>query len=333
MSDTLLLQSQSVFYLLASSLVGLCHLWLHRPHAFMYSLEEAEALCGSYVCVVAGRAIHRRADHLGHRVRGQWQRPSLLASLTASTPGTCMAEPDTGQHACLAALQVTKNAVVKSRYGSTPLSPPSSLTHSPTPCLPVHSEHGVKVSMRSPLMMPTVALIDPLLTVSVPPHVTAHTGLDALCQNIEVRLLSPPCRTPKHETLPYSCPYLPGMRRADAALHTSPMPHSRSCRTRPTLSSTPWPGKASPGPSARLHPSTLLTRHAPVVSEDTQSSVSNSDVPTTLSPCAPPAATNRAARSLRTAYRRGGDILAREDMALASVMGGLALANAKLGRG
>ena len=35
-------------------------------------------------------------------------------------------------------------------------------------------------------MLPSVALVDPLLTVSVPPHVTAQTGLDALCQNIEV---------------------------------------------------------------------------------------------------------------------------------------------------
>jgi alcohol dehydrogenase class IV len=40
----------------------------------------------------------------------------------------------------------------------------------------------------------------------------------------------------------------------------------------------------------------------------------------------------RASRSLRAAYRFGGDLVAREDMALASVMGGLALANAKLGK-
>ncbi len=45
--------------------------------------------------------------------------------------------------------------------------------------------HGVKVSLRSPLMLPRLALIDPELTYSVPPAVTASTGLDALTQLIE----------------------------------------------------------------------------------------------------------------------------------------------------
>jgi alcohol dehydrogenase class IV len=39
----------------------------------------------------------------------------------------------------------------------------------------------------------------------------------------------------------------------------------------------------------------------------------------------------RAARSLREAYEDGGNTAAREDMALASLLGGLALANSKLG--
>jgi len=39
----------------------------------------------------------------------------------------------------------------------------------------------------------------------------------------------------------------------------------------------------------------------------------------------------RAARSLRRAYEHGDDMHAREDMALASLFGGMALANAKLG--
>ena len=46
-------------------------------------------------------------------------------------------------------------------------------------------EEGVKVSLRSPLMLPTVAVVDPLLTHSMPPEVTASTGLDALTQCIE----------------------------------------------------------------------------------------------------------------------------------------------------
>jgi alcohol dehydrogenase class IV len=46
-------------------------------------------------------------------------------------------------------------------------------------------EHGVKVSMRSPLMLPTAAVVDPELTWDVPADVTASTGLDALAQVIE----------------------------------------------------------------------------------------------------------------------------------------------------
>jgi alcohol dehydrogenase class IV len=46
-------------------------------------------------------------------------------------------------------------------------------------------EERVKVSLRSPLMLPAVALVDPELTYSVPPDVTAWTGLDALTQCLE----------------------------------------------------------------------------------------------------------------------------------------------------
>ncbi|MGB4271288.1 MAG: iron-containing alcohol dehydrogenase [Propionicimonas sp.] len=46
-------------------------------------------------------------------------------------------------------------------------------------------EHQVKVSLRSASMLPTVALVDPELTVGCPPDVTAHAGLDALVQCIE----------------------------------------------------------------------------------------------------------------------------------------------------
>jgi alcohol dehydrogenase class IV len=46
-------------------------------------------------------------------------------------------------------------------------------------------EYGVKVSLRSPLMLPGLAVVDPGLTLSVPPSVTAVTGLDALTQLIE----------------------------------------------------------------------------------------------------------------------------------------------------
>lgn len=105
-------------------------------------------------------------------------------------------------------------------------------------------EHGVKVSLRSPLMLPGVALVDPELTYSLPPAVTASTGLDALTQLIE--------------------PFV--------SLKSNPMTDA-ICREG--------------------------MRHA--------------------------------ARSLRRAYENGTDVQARESMSLASLFGGMALANAALG--
>ncbi|MCB9449971.1 MAG: iron-containing alcohol dehydrogenase [Anaerolineaceae bacterium] len=105
-------------------------------------------------------------------------------------------------------------------------------------------EHRVKVSLRSPLMLPTLALVDPELTYNLPPKLTASTGMDALTQLIE-----------------------------------------------PLLS---WTA-----------------------------------IPLTDAVCRE--GLWRAARSLRQAYEKGNDTAAREDMALASLMGGMALANAKLG--
>src|SRR5579862_8425801 len=46
-------------------------------------------------------------------------------------------------------------------------------------------EHRVKVSIRSPLMLPRIALVDPELTLDLPAEITATTGLDALTQLIE----------------------------------------------------------------------------------------------------------------------------------------------------
>lgn len=105
-------------------------------------------------------------------------------------------------------------------------------------------EHGVKVSLRSLMMLPRLALVDPELTYSVPPDVTASTGLDALTQVIE----------------PFTC---------------------------------------------------------------------NAPNPLTDAICRE--GMRRAARSLRRAYERGDDMAAREDMAVVSLFGGLALANARLG--
>lgn len=104
--------------------------------------------------------------------------------------------------------------------------------------------HHVKISLRSPLMLPHLALVDPALTLGLPPAITASTGMDALTQVIE--------------------PY-----------------------------------------------------------------VSNKANPLTDSLCKE--GMQRAARSLRRAYEQGDDAAAREDMSIASLFGGLALANAKLG--
>lgn len=57
--------------------------------------------------------------------------------------------------------EVTKNAVLYSR------------------------RHAVKVSLRSDLMFPRCALIDPQLTHAMPAQLTANTGLDALTQVLE----------------------------------------------------------------------------------------------------------------------------------------------------
>ncbi|RPJ27073.1 MAG: iron-containing alcohol dehydrogenase [Chloroflexi bacterium] len=106
------------------------------------------------------------------------------------------------------------------------------------------AEQNVKVSLRSPWMLPRLALVDPELTYNLPPEITASSGLDALTQLIE------------------------------------------------------------PFVSVKANPMTDA-----ICREGTQ----------------------HAARSLRHAYENGADKEAREGMSLASLLGGLALANAALG--
>jgi alcohol dehydrogenase class IV len=104
--------------------------------------------------------------------------------------------------------------------------------------------HGVKVSLRSDTMLPVRAMVDPDLTLSVPPEMTAGTGLDALTQ----------------------------LQEAFVSHRANPLTDGL-CRE----------------------------------------------------------GLRRAARSLERAFTHGEDGNAREDMALASLFGGLALANAGLG--
>ncbi|HDL77253.1 MAG TPA: iron-containing alcohol dehydrogenase, partial [Lentisphaerae bacterium] len=58
----------------------------------------------------------------------------------------------------------------------------SEMTKNAVICSP---ERGFKKSMRFDQMIPTAAVVDPELTLSVPPHVTAFGGMDALTQLIE----------------------------------------------------------------------------------------------------------------------------------------------------
>jgi alcohol dehydrogenase class IV len=60
-------------------------------------------------------------------------------------------------------------------------------------------EAGIKVSLRSPFLLPRVAIVDPQLTYSLPPELTASTGLDALTQLIEPFLCTSP--TPPTDAL------------------------------------------------------------------------------------------------------------------------------------
>lgn len=69
----------------------------------------------------------------------------------------CVAVPTTAG----AGSEVTRNAVLRSKA------------------------HGVKVSLRSPGMLPVIALVDPELTRDLPRGVTAATGMDALSQVLE----------------------------------------------------------------------------------------------------------------------------------------------------
>ena len=46
-------------------------------------------------------------------------------------------------------------------------------------------DKGFKVSLRSPLLLARLAVVDPELTLGLPPAITARTGLDALTQLIE----------------------------------------------------------------------------------------------------------------------------------------------------
>ncbi|PLT32741.1 iron-containing alcohol dehydrogenase [Bacillus sp. V5-8f] len=48
-----------------------------------------------------------------------------------------------------------------------------------------NTKDDIKMMIKHPAFLPCVAIVDPTLTISTPPHVTAATGVDALCHAIE----------------------------------------------------------------------------------------------------------------------------------------------------
>jgi alcohol dehydrogenase class IV len=44
---------------------------------------------------------------------------------------------------------------------------------------------NARIGIRSPYVVPSLAILDPLLTITMPPHITASTGMDALSHAIE----------------------------------------------------------------------------------------------------------------------------------------------------
>jgi alcohol dehydrogenase class IV len=74
-------------------------------------------------------------------------------------------------------------------------------------------QHGVKASLRSPMMLARAAVIDPDLTLGLPPAITASTGLDALTQLIE-----PYVSSRANAMVDLFC--IEGMRRVAASLTT-----------------------------------------------------------------------------------------------------------------
>ena len=49
----------------------------------------------------------------------------------------------------------------------------------------VNEETGIKKIIFHPKLMPTIVILDPILTADLPPRITAATGMDALAHNLE----------------------------------------------------------------------------------------------------------------------------------------------------
>ena len=111
--------------------------------------------CGGGAVIDAGKAISALATHPGDPFRFLEIIGQALPLPNAPLP--FLAVPTTAGTGA----EATRNAVLTS------------------------PGHSLKVSLRSPRMVPKVALIDPELALDLPPDLTACTGLDALTQLLE----------------------------------------------------------------------------------------------------------------------------------------------------
>lgn len=129
-------------------------------------ISEAVQLCRKHKCnVVAGLGGGSAID-AAKAIAAMAANPGELTDylevigknnpLTVS-PLPCIAIPTTAGTGS----EVTKNAVIKS------------------------VRHRVKVSLRSEMMYPKIAIIDPLLSMQMSPELTAFTGIDALTHLLE----------------------------------------------------------------------------------------------------------------------------------------------------
>ena len=56
----------------------------------------------------------------------------------------------------------------------------------------INKSNGIKKIIFHPKILPSIVILDPLLTIELPPNLTAATGMDALAHNLEafVHLIS-----------------------------------------------------------------------------------------------------------------------------------------------
>ena len=160
----------------------------------------------------------------------------------------------------------------------------------------VLSDHDqrCKASIRGRSLLPAVALVDPELTLDLPPDQTAYTGLDAFTQGLESYISTG--ASPPTDALA-----LEAIRRLGGAIrHAARDPRGGRMGYRVARASQPASNGPPSGPPDSPTTSDLPAR------ED-------------MAPC-------------RSGFNRDPqDLPAREDMALGSLLAGIALASARLG--